>query len=358
MYKIAIIGASGFTGAELLRLCAGHPDFEVVVATGETQAGTAVADLYPSLAAHYPDLSYVPTDPAVVDGSDVIFLGLPHGASQALVPDLLDRVGHVVDLAADFRLRDEGLYPTWYGEDHAVPGLLADAAYGLPELFRPGLADARLVAAAGCYPTATTLGLAPLLRAGAIQPAGIVVDAASGLSGAGRPPKPNTTFCAADEDVTAYGLAGNPGGPGLGHRHTPEIEQVLGTAADGSSAADGVSVLFTPHLAPMNRGILATCYARPTDPTMDTTAALGILAEAYADEPFVVVSERSPSTKATLGSNAAHLTARVDPRTGWVVVLCAIDNLVKGASGQAVQCANAVLGIDEATGLSAIGVYP
>jgi N-acetyl-gamma-glutamyl-phosphate reductase len=348
MYKIAIIGASGFTGAELLRLCAGHPDFEVAIATGETQAGTAVADLYPSLAAHYPDLSYTPADPAAVDGCDVTFLGLPHGASQALVPELLDRVGHVVDLAADFRLRDATLYPTWYGEDHEVPGLLDEAVYGLPELFRSDLAGARLVAAAGCYPTASALALVPFVRAGAIDPAGLVVDAASGVSGAGRPPKPNTSFCTVDEDYTAYGLAG--------HRHTPEIEQVLSTRADGTTV-DGVSVIFTPHLAPMNRGSLATCYARPTG-DLDTDGALTLLAEAYAGEPFIVVDERSPSTKATLGSNAAHLTARVDPRTGWVVVLCAIDNLVKGASGQAVQCANAALGLDEATGLTSIGVYP
>ena len=348
MYKIAIIGASGFTGAELLRLCAGHPDFEVVVATGETQAGTAVADLYPSLAAHYPDLSYAPTDPAVVDGSDVIFLGLPHGASQVLVPDLLDRVGHVVDLAADFRLRDASLYPVWYGEDHEVPDLLDEAVYGLPELFRSDLPGARLVAAAGCYPTASSLALAPFVRSGAIDPAGLVVDAASGVSGAGRPPKPNTTFCAVDEDYTAYGLAC--------HRHTPEIEQGLATRADGTTV-DGVSVLFTPHLAPMNRGILATCYARPTG-DLDTDGALALLADAYAGEPFVVVDERSPSTKATLGSNAVHLTARVDPRTGLLIVVGAIDNLVKGASGQAVQCANAVLGLDETIGLSAIGVYP
>ena len=356
-HRVAVIGASGFTGAELLRICSAHPTFEVVLATGESKAGMAVADLYPSLAAHYPDLSYDSADPAAADGCDVAFLGLPHGASQALVPDLLGRVGHVVDLAADFRLRDGDLYPTWYGEDHEVPDLLTDAAYGLPELFRPGLADARLVAVAGCYPTAATLGLAPLLRAGAISPEGIVVDAASGLSGAGRSPKPNTAFCAANEDVTAYGLAGSPGGSGLGHRHTPEIEQVLGTAADGSLAAEGVSVLFTPHLAPMNRGILASCYARPTG-DLDTEGALALLADAYAGEPFVVVDKRSPSTKATLGSNAVHLTARVDPRTGLLVVLCAIDNLVKGASGQAVQCANAVLGLDETTGLSAIGVYP
>jgi len=357
--RVAVIGASGFTGAELLRICATHPTFEVVVATGETQAGTAVSDLYPSLAGHYGGMSYVSTDEAAVDGCDVAFLGLRHGASQALVPDLLDRVGHVVDLAADFRLRDGGLYPTWYGEPHVAPTLLADAAYGLPELFRPGLVGARLVASPGCYPTAASLALAPFLRAGLVEPAGLVVDAASGVSGAGRPPKPNTTFCTVDEDFTAYGLAGGPG-DGLGHRHTPEMEQVLGTGVDGAAldAAGDVSVLFTPHLAPMNRGILATCYARPTDHGLDTEGALAVLAEAYAGEPFVVVSDRSPSTKATFGSNAAHLSARVDPRTGLLVVLSAIDNLVKGASGQAVQCANALLGLDEGTGLSTVGVYP
>ena len=167
MQRIAIIGASGFTGAELLRLCAGHPDFDVVVATGETQAGNSVADLYPSLAAHYPDLTYSTTDAAAVDGCEVVFLGLPHGASQALVPRLLDSVGHIVDLAADFRLRDAALYPTWYGEDHEVPALLDEAVYGLPELFRVGLPGARLVAAAGCYPTASARTPAPCVRPGA-----------------------------------------------------------------------------------------------------------------------------------------------------------------------------------------------
>ena len=168
------------------------------------------------------------------------------------------------------------------------------------------------------------------------------------MPGAGRPPKPQTTFCAVDEDYSAYGL--------VDHRHTPEMEQAVGTRSDGSTV-DGVSILFTPHLAPMNRGILATCYARPTG-GLDTSSALGLLADFYADEPFIVVDERSPSTKATLGSNTAHLTARVDPRTGLLVVLCAIDNLVKGASGQAVQCANLALGLDEAAGLSSIGLYP
>jgi N-acetyl-gamma-glutamyl-phosphate reductase len=338
MVQVGIVGASGFTGAELLRLAAQHPDLEVRLATGDTQAGARAADVYPSLAAAYPNLTFTSYDPADLAGLDLVFLGLPHGASQAIVPELLGKVGHVVDLAADFRLQDPSLYPRWYGEAHAAPELLAEFAYGLPELFRAEIRSKAHVAVPGCYPTAASLALAPLARAGAIEKSGIIVDAASGVSGAGRPPKPNTTFCAVDEDFTAYGL--------LDHRHTPEIEQVVGS-----------QVLFTPHLAPMNRGILATCYARPSgDQTTDSLLAL--LRAAYADEPFVVVIDGSPSTKATLGSNCAHVTARCDERTGWVVVICAIDNITKGASGQAVQCANALLDLPETTGLPIAGVYP
>ncbi|MDP1818941.1 MAG: N-acetyl-gamma-glutamyl-phosphate reductase [Acidimicrobiales bacterium] len=338
MPRVGIIGASGYTGAELLRLLAAHPDLTVAVATGDTQAGTPAAALYPSLAAAYPELVFTAFDPDACAGLDLVFLGLPHGASQSIVPQLLGKVGHLVDLAADFRLHDAGLYPKWYGEAHAAPELLADFAYGLPELFRDDIRRSAHVAAPGCYPTAAALALAPLVRAGAIASDGIVVDAASGVSGAGRPPKPSTTFCAVDEDFTAYGL--------LDHRHTPEIEQ-----------ATGASVLFTPHLAPMNRGILATCYARSAGPT-STAALLDLLRSTYAEEPFVVVTEASPSTKASLGSNTAQVTARYDERTGWVLAICAIDNLTKGASGQALQCANILLGLPEVSGLPTVGVYP
>ena len=348
MISVGIIGASGFTGAELLRICARHPDLSVEFATGDTQAGNAVADLYPSLAAHYRDLRFATYDPAAVDGLDLVFLGLPHGASQELVPELRGRVKHIVDLAADFRLKDAGSYPTWYGEDHHAPALLADFVYGLPELFRPTLVGAPAIAVPGCYPTSASLALAPLLRTGTAHPTGIIVDAASGVSGAGRAPKPNTAFCTVDEDFTAYGL--------LSHRHTPEIEQALSTAADGTPAQP-VQVLFTPHLAPMNRGILATCYSRPTGAT-STGELLDLYRTFYAGEQFIVVDPRSPSTKATLGSNAAHLTVRYDERTGWIVAIAAIDNLNKGASGQAVQCANIALGLDEAAGLESIGMYP
>ncbi len=338
--SVGVIGASGYTGAELLRLLAAHPVFEVVAATGDTKAGTALADLHPHLAAAYPGLVLGRYDAAggELDGLDVVFCALPHGASQSIVPELRGRVKAIVDLAADFRLEDPALYPLWYGEDHRAPELLAEAAYGLPELFRERLAGATLVAAPGCYPTAAALALAPLVRAGLVATDGIIVDAASGVSGAGRPPQPATTFCAVDENFAAYGL--------LDHRHTPEIEQAL-----------GATVLFTPHLAPMNRGILATCYARASAPT-STREVLGALHEAYDAEPFVVVSERPPSTKATLGANTAHLTARADQRTGWVVSICAIDNLVKGASGQAIQCANVLAGLPETTGLPVAGLAP
>ena len=344
MHRVAVIGASGFTGAELLRIGASHPDLEVAVATGDSMAGMAVADLYPSLAAAYGGVEFVPYEPGIASGCDLAFCGLPHGASQALVPELREDVKHVVDLAADFRLDDPGLYPAWYGAEHSAPELLDEFVFGLPELFRSHIRGAELVAAPGCYVTTASLALAPLVAAGVVEPTGIIVDAASGVSGAGRPPKPNTTFCAVDEDFSAYGL--------LSHRHTPEIEMALSL-----HAGTEVQVLFTPHLAPMNRGILATCYARPTVAT-STDEVLGVLQDAYCNEPFVVVSERSPSTKATLGSNSVHLTARADTRTGWVLAIAALDNLVKGASGQAVQCANLALGIDETAGLASAGLYP
>ncbi len=344
MAKVAIVGASGYTGAELLRLLAGHPELEVVVATGDTQAGQPIAGLYPSLVGAYGDRVFDTWSPDAVDGVDLAFCGLPHGASQAVVPELRGRVGHVVDLAADFRLADAALYPEWYGEEHTVPELLAEAVYGLPELFRADLAGASLIAGPGCYPTAAALALAPLLRAGLVEPTGIVVDAVSGLSGAGRAPKPNTTFCAADGDVSAYGL--------LRHRHTPEIEQTL--ARVGGAPAQ---VVFTPHLVPMSRGMLATCYSRPVAGASAADVAEAF-ASSYRDERFVSVVSGSPSTKATQGSNAAHVSAVLDERTGWVLSFCALDNLGKGASGAALQCANLALGLPEELGLSAIGVYP
>ena len=347
MTSVGIIGASGFTGAELLRLLAAHPDFDLAFATGDSQAGVGIAELYPSLAAAYGALEFAAYDESLLDGVDLVFCGLPHGASQSLMPTLIEKVKWVVDLAADFRLQDASLYAQWYGDAHPCPELLPQFAYGLPELYRNEIAAASAVAVPGCYPTCTSLAIAPLIVNGLVHLDGIVVDAASGVSGAGRPPKPNTTFCTVDEDYTAYGL--------LTHRHTPEIEQNIATL--GSATASSVSVLFTPHLAPMNRGMLATCYLRPTGATT-TSQLLEIYEEFYADEQFVVVTEGSPSTKACLSSNSAHVTVRADERTGHIVAIGAIDNLTKGASGQAVQCANILAGLPEATGLSSIGVYP
>jgi N-acetyl-gamma-glutamyl-phosphate reductase len=347
MTSVGIVGASGFTGAELLRLCSQHPQLDVSVATADSRAGTRVADVYPSLAAAHPTLAFDKFDADACDGLDVVFLALPHGASQEIVPELADRVGRIVDLAADFRLADAALYPTWYGAKHSEPDLLDEFVYGLPELLRRQIAGATKVAAPGCYVTAAVVALAPLVQSGLVEPTGIVVDAASGVSGAGRSPKPTTAFCTVDEDFTAYGL--------LNHRHTPEIEQALSQIAGPGTKAQ---VLFTPHLAPMNRGILATCYARPTHPATTTADVLDAVRDAWEGEPFLVVSEAPPSTKATLGSNAVHVTALADQRTGWVVAIAALDNLVKGASGQAIQCANLMLGLPETVGLPSVGVYP
>ena len=340
MISVGIIGASGFTGAELLRICASHPHFEVKYATGDSQAGTLARSLYPSLAATYPNLVFEEFELAKALACDVVFLGLPHEASLELVPQLINKVKLVVDLSAAYRLTDVSLYPQWYGFTHTQPDLIASAVYGLPELNREALKTAKLIATPGCYVTAASLALAPLVRAGVINPQGVIVDAASGVSGAGRAAKHSNSFNTVDEDFTAYGL--------LDHRHTPEIEQVT-----------GAQILFTPHLAPMNRGILATCYARPAAGTTPTTASLlAVLARAYAKEPLIVVGQNSPSTKATLGTNVTHITARYDERTGYVMVLSALDNLAKGASGGAVQAANVALGLNELDGLSMVGMYP
>ena len=340
MISVGIIGASGFTGAELLRICAAHPHFEVKYATGDSQAGTLARSLYPSLAATYPNLVFEEFEIDKALACDVLFLGLPHEASLELVPQLVNKVKLVVDLSAAFRLTDTSKYPQWYGFTHTHPELVASAVYGLPELHREQLKTARLIATPGCYVTAASLALQPLVKAGVIDPVGVIVDAASGVSGAGRTAKQSNSFNTVDEDFTAYGL--------LDHRHTPEIEQVT-----------GAQILFTPHLAPMNRGILATCYARPAAGTTPTTASLlATLARTYAKEPLVVVGQNSPSTKATLGTNVTHITARYDERTGYVMVLSALDNLAKGASGGAVQAANVALGLNELDGLSMVGMYP
>ena len=338
--RVGIIGASGFTGAELLRIAALHPHLDVVYATGDSQAGVRAADLYPGLAVAYPDLVFETFDVDRARDLDLVFLGLPHEASMALAPELVGHAGCVVDLSAAYRLKDAGRYPTYYGFEHDQPDLLAEAVYGLPELHREELPGARLVATPGCYVTTATLALRPLVEAGLIETRGVIVDAASGVTGAGRKADHAYSFTTIDENMTAYGL--------LSHRHTPEMEQEI-----------GVELLFTPHLVPMNRGILATCYATPTDGVdLSTESLLAVLRERWAGEPFMAVTDGSPSTKATLGSNMVQVTARYDARTGTVIAIGALDNLAKGASGGAVQAANVALGLPETAGLAQVGVAP
>jgi N-acetyl-gamma-glutamyl-phosphate reductase len=348
MQRIAtgIIGASGYTGAELLRIIAQHPNLDLRVATGDSLAGQLAATVYPSLTTAYPSLVFDEFDADRFDGLDVVFLGLPHEASMAMVSQLSGRVGVIVDLSAAYRLRDATSYPTWYGFEHDQPEHLARAVLGLPELTRTDLAGASLIATPGCHVTAAVLALAPLVEAGAIEPTGVVVNSITGISGAGRGLKQASMFGSAHDDVQAYGL--------LDHRHTPEIEQFL---TDASPSRTSAQVLFTPHLAPLGRAILATCYARPTA-SATTASLLAVLARRYAGEPFVAVRPTSPSTKACMGTNSSLITARYDTRTDTVIAICAIDNLCKGASGGAVQAANVALGLDETAGLQRVGLYP
>lgn len=336
--QVGVAGASGYVGAELLRICAGHPNLDVCVATAERRRGTAVAAHSPSLAAAYPTLCFEATEPASFAGCELVFVALPHGRSQKLVASLVGQGTRVVDLGADFRLKDHTVYEAWYGEAHLATELLPTAIYGLVERHRAELAGASLVAVPGCYPTATALALGPFIDGGAVASDPVVVDALSGASGAGREPSDRLHFSTLYDDVAAYGL--------VGHRHTAEMQAEL-----------GATVLFTPHLVPMDRGMLVTAYARVAG-ECDTDGAMAILEAAYRTERFVVVTDDAPTPKALRGTNVAHVTARVDPRTGWLIALCAIDNLGKGAAGQAVQAANVVLGLDEGAGLAIAGVWP
>ena len=343
-YRIGVIGGSGYTGVELLRILHSHPEAEVVLTTADSNAGAMVGELYPSLQAAYPHLAYSSVEAASLDGLDLVFVALPHGASQAIMPGVLSSVPHVVDLGADFRL-PPALYKEWYGEEHTAPDLQESFAFGLPEVFRSKIGSSAHVASPGCYPTVSSLTLAPLLANGVVAHEGILVDAMSGVSGAGRSAKVTSLFSEVDGTIAAYGL--------LNHRHTAEIELVLSHVAGVP-----VSVLFTPHLVPMVRGIHATAHARPIQSGLSTEALLAMYREYYADEPFVVVTDSPPTTKACMGANTLHMTVRYDARTDSILALGVIDNLVKGASGQAIQNANILLGIPEATGLPITGLMP
>jgi len=335
MIRTAILGASGYVGGELLRLLNAHPQFAAAKLFGDSKAGQPLGAVHPHLAAAYPSALVEKFGDGALDGIDLWFAALPHGHSQRIAPAILDSGVPFVDLGADFRLDDAAAYERWYGHAHQEPGLLGAFTYGIPELNREYIRGAKAVAAAGCYATAAILALWPLVDAGLIEPNSLIVDAASGVSGAGREAKEATGFCTVTESFSAYGL--------LNHRHTAEMEMALGG-----------TVLFTPHLAPMSRGILATCYGQAAgagDP-------LEALRAAYAGEPFVHVTAEPPATKWVAGSNGVQVTARRDERTRRILAISAIDNLGKGAAGQMIQCANLMLGLDETAGLTSIGVTP
>ncbi|HQU26529.1 MAG TPA: N-acetyl-gamma-glutamyl-phosphate reductase [Acidimicrobiales bacterium] len=336
--RVGVVGASGYAGSEVVRLGGSHPDLEVVLVTGESSAGVALGAHVPALAARFPDLVLEANESVLEAELDLVFLALPHGKSQALVARLVERGVAVVDLGADFRLKDPALYAAWYGEAHREPGLLARAVYGLVERHREELVGATLIAAPGCYPTATALALGPFVDEGVVEREGIVVDALSGASGAGRATSDRLHFSRLAANAEAYGLTR--------HRHTPEMEAEL-----------AASLLFTPHLVPVARGMLVTAYARLAEP-LTTEAALGLLAARYAHDPCVVVTESPPTLKDPVGSNLCFVSAAVDARTGWLVAMSSIDNLVKGAAGQALQAWNVASGRPETLGLPLTGVTP
>lgn len=345
MLKVAVVGASGYTGVELLRLLYCHPEVAVTCVTSERSAGKKVSDIFPSVRDCYQQVLEHLEPVRVAEKADFIFTALPHQAAMEVVPTFLKLGKKVVDLSADYRLHDASVYQAWY-QPHMNPELLEKAVYGLPEIRRAAVAEADLVANPGCYPTSIILGMAPLLKNGLVDPSTIIADSKSAVSGAGRGAKVDTLFCEVNEGFKAYGVGA--------HRHTPEIEQELSILA-GSK----VTISFTPHLVPMDRGILSTIYASlPGEWT--TSRLLELYREHYSNEGFVrVLAEGSlPSTMHVRGSNFCDIGLVADKRTGRVVVISAIDNLVKGASGQAVQNMNIMNGFPENLGLDALPLFP
>jgi N-acetyl-gamma-glutamyl-phosphate reductase len=336
----AVVNGAGYGGIELLRLLRRHPVFELVEVTARSDAGRPVEQVLPQVSGL--DLTFSER----VERAEVVFSALPDDAAVETLPALVAQGRRVLDLSAGFRLHDAALYPTWYRYTHPAPALLEEAVYGLAEWARERLPDARLVACAGCYPTATLLALGPALARDLIAP-DVIVDAKSGVSGAGRSLKLNTLYSEANEDISAYGVRG--------HRHQPEIVQALAETPGAGRPAPRVT--FIPHLAPMTRGILATCYGSPREGVTEGDI-LAAYHEAYDGEPFVRLTSEPPHTKWSYGSNRCFVYPVIEPQSGRFIVISALDNLVKGAAGQAIQCANVMYGLPETLGLPVEGVYP
>lgn len=345
MIKIGIVGGTGYTGVELLRILAVHPETEVVCITSRSEAGMPVADMYPNLRGHF-DLAFSEPDPAVLSGCDLVFFATPHGVAMRMMPELMNAGVRVVDLSADFRLKDLDVWSQWYGMPHETPEWVEKAVYGLPEVRREEIRQAQLVANPGCYPTAVQLGFLPLLEQGLVDPARLIADAKSGASGAGRQGNIGMLHGEVGESFKAYGASG--------HRHLPEIRQGLSQAA-----GKDVGVTFVPHLVPMIRGIEATLYAELSDPA-DFDRLQALYEERYRHEPFVDVMPfgSHPETRSVRGANQCRMALHRQEQSNIVIVSSVIDNLVKGAAGQAIQNMNVMFGLDETSGLNAPALLP
>ena len=345
MIKVGIVGGTGYTGVELLRLLAAHPEVEIQAITSRSENGLAVADMYPNLRGHL-DIAFSEPDLAVLKKCELVFFATPNGIAMTMARALIDAGVKVIDLAADFRIKDIAEWSKWYGMEHACPELVEKAVYGLPEVNRADIKNAQLIANPGCYPTAVQLGLLPLIEKGLVDTQSLIADAKSGVSGAGRTAAVSTLQAESSENFKAYGVAG--------HRHLPEIKQGLALANNAD-----VGLTFVPHLVPMIRGIEATCYAKLNDKNM--AEQLQSMYEAhYADEPFVDVMPVGslPETRSVRGANFCRIAVHVPQGGDTVVILSVIDNLVKGAAGQAVQNMNIMCGLNESAGLTAIALVP
>lgn len=346
MIKVGIVGGTGYTGVELLRLLVNHPKVEVSVITSRAEQGVPVSELFPSLRGHL-DLAFSTPDWSALAKLDVVFFATPHGVAQSMMNELISRGVRVIDLSADFRLRDQQLWEHWYNQDHACPELIEQAVYGLPEINRAAIKDAQLVACPGCYPTAIQLAMIPLLEKNLIDVERLICNAATGVSGAGRQAKVDMLLTEASDSFKAYGVAG--------HRHLPEIEQTFNDIAKASGKP--VQLTFIPHLAPMIRGIHATCYAEVIDSSADLQS---VYETRYQDEPFVDVMPAGscPQTRSVKGANDCRISVSKPQDRNTAVILSVIDNLTKGSSGQAIQNMNIMFGFDETEGLNQVALLP